>query len=153
MEKKQQLLAVTRLESSSGQDQAKALLTARYDWKLDEKVHLMCCDTTASNTAIERSLCTFGIKTRQGIITIRLPPSRVRTRFKSILKQKSTVLRALISHCLKCRDKWKTINPDSVEAFTYIIMQHFNNTTIDLLTFYKDELQKTIVRDDNRETD
>ncbi|GBP26675.1 hypothetical protein EVAR_23445_1 [Eumeta japonica] len=46
----EQLLTVRKRESSSGQDQAKAVLNALYDWNLDDKVQIMGCDTTVSNT-------------------------------------------------------------------------------------------------------
>lgn len=47
---KEQLLAVPKLESSSCQDQANAVSTGLYDWNLEDKVQIMCCGTTASNT-------------------------------------------------------------------------------------------------------
>nr|CAH7722161.1 unnamed protein product [Callosobruchus chinensis] len=54
---KEQLLAVPKLESSSGQDQAKAILTALHDWDLEDKVQIMCCETTASNTGRLKEAC------------------------------------------------------------------------------------------------
>lgn len=54
---KEQLLAVPKLESSSGREQAQAVSNALYDWNLDDKVHIMCCDTTASNTGRLNGAC------------------------------------------------------------------------------------------------
>lgn len=47
---REQLLAVPKLDSSSGKDQARDVLNALHDWNLNDNVQIMCCDTTASNT-------------------------------------------------------------------------------------------------------
>ena len=39
-----------KLESSFGQDQANAVLYVLCDWNIEDKVQVMCCDTTAFNT-------------------------------------------------------------------------------------------------------
>ncbi|GBP41266.1 hypothetical protein EVAR_32992_1 [Eumeta japonica] len=54
---REQLLAVPKLESSSGKHQAKAISTALFDWSLHDKVQIMCCDTTASNTGRFSGAC------------------------------------------------------------------------------------------------
>lgn len=48
--KKEQLIAVPRLESSSESEQAQAVWNALRDWDLEDKVQILCCDTTSSNT-------------------------------------------------------------------------------------------------------
>ena len=52
-----ELLAVPKLESSSGKHQAKAISTALFNWNLHDKVQIMCCDTTASNTGRFSGAC------------------------------------------------------------------------------------------------
>lgn len=65
------LLTVLKLESSSGQNQAKAVLNAIYDWNLDDKVKIICYDTTASNTGRFKEVCMLlEQKLRQGISTL-----------------------------------------------------------------------------------
>ncbi|GBP74674.1 hypothetical protein EVAR_58940_1 [Eumeta japonica] len=54
---REQLLAVPKLESSSEKHQAKAISTALFDWNLHDKVQIMCCDTTASNTGRFSGAC------------------------------------------------------------------------------------------------
>lgn len=54
---REQLFAVPILESSSGKHQVKAFSTALFDWNLHEKVQIMCCDTTASNTGRFNGAC------------------------------------------------------------------------------------------------
>ncbi|GBP27508.1 hypothetical protein EVAR_14329_1 [Eumeta japonica] len=53
----EQLLAVSKLESSSRQDQAKAGSNALYDWNLAYKIKIMCRDTTTSNTGRLKRAC------------------------------------------------------------------------------------------------
>lgn len=38
-----------QLDNSTGQEQTEAVSKALYDWKLDNKTQIMCCDSTASN--------------------------------------------------------------------------------------------------------
>lgn len=47
---KEQLIAIRRLENSSGSEQAQAVWHAIMDWNLEDKTQVLCCDTTASNT-------------------------------------------------------------------------------------------------------
>ncbi|GBP33318.1 hypothetical protein EVAR_30906_1 [Eumeta japonica] len=59
LDNREQLLAVPKLESSSGKHQAKAVSTAHFDWSLHDKVQIMWCDTTASNAGRFNRACTF----------------------------------------------------------------------------------------------
>ena len=43
LEEKELLLAVPKLDSSSGKSQAKAVLDLLHDWNLDNQVQIMCC--------------------------------------------------------------------------------------------------------------
>lgn len=152
---KEQLLAVPKLESSSGQDQAKAVLNALHDWNIDDKVQIMCCDTTASNTGrlkgacvlleqrLDRELLLFACRHHVYELVLKCV---FETKIQQVTSSPD------IPMFKKFRDNWKTINPAAIETYTDIVTQHFCNTTIEeLLTFYNQELQKTIVRDDYRE--
>lgn len=50
---REQLLAVPKVKSSSRKHQTKALL----DWNLQDKVKIMCCETTASSTGGFNGAC------------------------------------------------------------------------------------------------
>lgn len=152
---KEQLLAVPKLESSSGQNQAEAVLNALYDWNLDDKVQIMCCDTTASNTGrmkgacilleqkLDRELLLFACRHHVYELVLKCV-------FETKIQQVTTS--PDIPMFKKFRDNWKNINPAAIETCTDIVKQHFSDVTIEeLLTFYNQELQKTIVRDDYRE--
>ncbi|KAK4316951.1 hypothetical protein Pmani_011929 [Petrolisthes manimaculis] len=52
-----QLLAVPKLTSGRGEDQARAIFSVLKDWKLQEKVHGMCFDTTSYNTGRHKGAC------------------------------------------------------------------------------------------------
>ncbi|CAH0560540.1 unnamed protein product [Brassicogethes aeneus] len=58
-ENKEQLLAVPKLDSSSGKEQALAVFKALHDWDLSDNVQIMSCDTTASNTGRFNGACTL----------------------------------------------------------------------------------------------
>ncbi|GBO44033.1 hypothetical protein AVEN_162617-1 [Araneus ventricosus] len=47
---KEQLIAVPRLNNSTGKEQAQAVWKVILDWNLEEKVQILSCDTTASNS-------------------------------------------------------------------------------------------------------
>ncbi|GBO41201.1 hypothetical protein AVEN_104558-1 [Araneus ventricosus] len=51
---KEQLIAVPRLDSnnSTGKEEAQAVWKAILYWNLEDKVQILCCDTTASNIGI-----------------------------------------------------------------------------------------------------
>ncbi|GBM68938.1 hypothetical protein AVEN_192686-1 [Araneus ventricosus] len=54
---KEQLIAVPRLDNSTGKEQAQAFWKAILDWNLENKGHILCCDTTASNTGSFNGAC------------------------------------------------------------------------------------------------
>ncbi|GBN37489.1 hypothetical protein AVEN_36524-1 [Araneus ventricosus] len=54
---KEQLIAVPRLDNSSGKEQAQAFWKAILDWNLKDKVQIVCCDTTALNTGRFNGAC------------------------------------------------------------------------------------------------
>lgn len=56
-EDKEQLIAVPKLENSSGMEQSEAVWNAILDWNLEDRVQIFCCDTTASNTGRINGAC------------------------------------------------------------------------------------------------
>ncbi|KAK2727185.1 hypothetical protein QYM36_007871 [Artemia franciscana] len=54
---REQLLAVPKIENSSGKHQAKAISTALFDGNLLDNVQIICCDATASNTGRFNGAC------------------------------------------------------------------------------------------------
>ncbi|XP_036340150.1 uncharacterized protein LOC118749456 [Rhagoletis pomonella] len=154
-EEKEQLLAVPKLESSSGKEQAKAVSNALNDWNLKDKVQIMCCDTTASNTgrlkgacvlleqALERELLLFAC--RHHIYELVLKKV-------FISKTQEDTTNPDIPLFKKFKDNWKNINPSAIELCDNFVKQHFCDATInELVTFFYNELGKSIVRDDYQE--
>ena len=152
---KEQLLAVPKLESSSGKDQARSVSNALYEWNLNNKVQIMCCDTTASNTGrlngacvlieqnLERELLLFAC--RHHIYELVL---------KSVFESKITSVTNSpdIPLFKQFRDNWKNINPNAIETCTDFVKRHICDATITgLVLFLNYELQKSIIRDDYRE--
>ncbi|GBL91394.1 hypothetical protein AVEN_136907-1 [Araneus ventricosus] len=54
---KEQLIAVPILDNTTGKEQTRAFWKAILDWNLENKVHILCCDTTASNTGRFNGAC------------------------------------------------------------------------------------------------
>ncbi|GBN39553.1 hypothetical protein AVEN_158800-1 [Araneus ventricosus] len=54
---KEQHIAVPRLDNSTSKEQAEAFWKAILDWNLEDKVQILCCDTTASNTGCFYGAC------------------------------------------------------------------------------------------------
>ncbi|GBM57673.1 hypothetical protein AVEN_222529-1 [Araneus ventricosus] len=49
---KKELIAVPRMDNSTGKEEAQAVWKAILDWNLEDKVQILCCDTTASNIGL-----------------------------------------------------------------------------------------------------
>lgn len=48
-----EVIAVPKLDNSTGKEQAQAVWKAILDWNLEEKVQILCYDTTASKQVIQ----------------------------------------------------------------------------------------------------
>lgn len=152
---REQLLAVPKLESSSGKHQAEAISTALFDWTLHDKVQIMCCDTTASNTGHFSGACAILEQTLERELLLFACRHHV---YELVLK---AVFETKVKHITsspdipifkKLRDNWKNINTDNIESPLNFVKAHIAKTNItSLLTFYKTELEKSFVRDDYRE--
>jgi hypothetical protein len=154
-EDKEQLLAVPKLDSSSGKEQALAVSKVLQDWDLKEKIQIMCCDTTAFNTGrfngayalleqkLERELLLFAC--RHHVYELVL---------KSVFEAKihQVTNSPDIPLFKKFKDNWKNVNPDDFQMCTDFVKNHLNDTQRnELINFYWNELKKQIVRDDYRQ--
>lgn len=152
---REQLLAVPKIESSSGKDQAKAISNALFDWNLNDKVQIMCCDTTASNTGrfngacalleqnLERELLFFACRHHVYELVLK-------NVFETKVKQVS--ISPDIPLFKKFKDSWKDINSTMIELQLDFITQNFCETKITtLIKFYKGKLHQALIRDDYRE--
>lgn len=151
---KEQLIAVPKLDNSSGSEQAQAVWNAIIDWNLEDKVQILCCDTTASNTGRINGACVLleqKLNREMFIFTCRHHV------YELVLKG---VFEAKISQITtspdiplfkKFRENWKNVDPEKIQSYTEKL-SCLNVSEIDkLLEFYRTELTKKIARDDYRE--
>lgn len=154
-EGKEQLLAVPKLESSSGKHQAKAISTALYDWNLNGNVQIMCCDTTASNTGrfngacvlleqiLERELLLFSCRHHVYELVLK---SVFETKIKQVTSSPD------IPIFKKFRDNWKNINTNKIDLCLDFVNERVSETQVtSLLLYYKTKLNNTFIRGDYRE--
>lgn len=151
----EQLLAVPKLDSSSGKDQAKAVSNALHDWNLNEKVQIMCCDTTASNTGRLNGACVLLEQTLERELLLFACRHHVyELVLKSVFESKIQQVTSSpdIPLFKKFRENWKNINPSAIESCTDFVRQHLCEANInELVMFFHSELAKSFVRDDYRE--
>lgn len=151
---KEQIIAVPKLDSSTGREQADAVWDAITNWNLEDKVQILCCDTTASNTGRINGACVLLEQKLGREVLIFACRHHV---YELVLK---VVFEAKISQVTtspdiplfkKFRENWKNIDPEKIQSCTEKL-SCFNVSEIDkLLEFYRTELTKEIVRDDYRE--
>lgn len=145
---KEQLLAVPKLESSSGKDQAKAVSNALSDWNLKENVQIMCCDTTASNTGRLNGACVLlEHKLEKELLLFACRHHVYELVLKNVFETKIPQVTSSpdIPLFKKFRDNWKNFNPSTIETCSDFIKQHFCDAVIsELLAFYVNELQKLL---------
>ncbi|GBM94465.1 hypothetical protein AVEN_274003-1 [Araneus ventricosus] len=85
---KEQLIAVSRLDNSTGKEQAQAVWKAILDWNLEDQI--LCCDTTASNTGRFNGVCALlEQKFDREMLFFRLPPSCIRTGIKGCIRSEN----------------------------------------------------------------
>lgn len=154
-EEKEQLLAVPKIDSTSGKDQAKAILNALYEWNLNDKVEIMCCDTTASNTGRLNGACVLlEQKLGKELLLFACRHHVYELVLKSVFESKIHQVTSSpdIPLFKKLRENWKNIDPNAIEICTDFVKQSLCHETIHgLVTFFYNELQKSIIRDDYRE--
>jgi len=152
---REQLLAVPKLERSTGKHQAKAVATALFDCNLLDKVQIMCCDTTASNTGRFNGACaileqTLGRELLLFACRHHVYELVLKAVFETKIKQMTSS--PDIPMFKKLRENWKSIDSSNIEPSLNFVKGRVAGTDIQaLLTFYKAELDKGFVRDDYRE--
>ena len=153
-EEKELLLAVPKMDSSSGKAQAKAVLDALHDWNLDDQVQIMCYDTTASNTGLLNGACLLLEQRLERELLLfacrhHIYELVIKTLFEAKIQQVTNS--PDIPLFKKFRDNWSKIDSTKLQIYLDFVKQHYNDCEIDqLVMFYNCELQKNIVRDDYR---
>lgn len=152
---KDKLLGVPTLENSSGREQASAVWTALGDWGLQEKVQILCSDTTASNTGrfsgavtyleqyAERELIYFPCRHHMYELVLR-----------SVFEQEFSKASCSpdIAYFKKIRDQWNTLDHEN-----YITGQNYLKKILDeqehanITNYLYDALQNKNLKHDYRE--
>ena len=150
-EEKELLLAVPKLDSSSGKAQAKAVLDVPHDWNLDDQVQIMCCDTTASNTGCLNGACVLlEHRLERELLLFACRYHIYELVLKSVFEAKiQQVTNSPDIPLFKKQENWSNIDSTNIQLYLDFVKQHYNDCEIDqLVMFYNCELQKKIVRDD-----
>jgi hypothetical protein len=152
---KEQLIAVSKLDSSTGREQAQAVWNAIIDWDLEEKVQILCCDTTASNTGRLNGACILlEQKLDRELVIFACRHHVYELVLKSVFEIKISQVTTSpdIPLFKKFRENWKNVDPNMIQGYREKVEMYFTTSEIEaLLTFYHGELTKKIVRDDYRE--
>lgn len=152
---KEQILAVPKLKNSSGTEQAEAVSKALTDWDLRDKVQIMCCDTTASNTGPFNGACILlEQKLERELILFACRHHVYELVLKTIFETKMHQVTSgpSIAFFKNFKDNWKNINQSNFQTNTAMVKKYFTETEIEeLLQFFSAELRNVIVRGDYRE--
>ncbi|GBN47395.1 hypothetical protein AVEN_41535-1 [Araneus ventricosus] len=152
---KEQLIAVPRLDNSTRKEQAQAFWKAILDWNLEDKVQILCCDSTTSNTGsfngacalleqnFDREMLFFSCRHRVYELVLK-------TIFEVKIKKVTTS--PDIPLFKKLKDNWKNIDLTKIQCYRET-MELFRSVPEleDLCDFYRAELKNLMVRDDYRE--
>ncbi|GBO20908.1 hypothetical protein AVEN_150644-1 [Araneus ventricosus] len=152
---KEQLIAVSRLDNSTSKEQTRAFWKAILDWNLENKVHILCCDTTASNTGSFNGACAL---LEQTFYREMLFFACRRHVYELVLKAvfdvniKQVTTSPDIPLFIKPKDNWKNIDPTKIQCYRETVELLRTVTKLEnLLDFYGAELKNFMVRDDYRE--
>ena len=142
-DEKELLLAVSKLDNSSGKAQAKAVLDALDDWNLDDQVQIMGCEITASNTGslngacilleqrLERELLLFACRHHFYELILK-------SVFEAKIQQVTNSPNILLFK--KFRYNWSNIDSTNIQIYLDFVKQHYNDCKIDqLVMFYNCE--------------
>lgn len=153
--KREQLIAVPIIENSSGREQAEAVWKALADWNLEDKVQILCCDTTASNTGRINGACVLlEQKLDRELLIFACRHHMYELVLKSVFEAKisQVTISPDIPLFKKFRDSWTSVDPNEVQCYRDKIDMHLTVSEIEnMIKFYQFELTKDIVRDDYRE--
>jgi len=152
---KEQLIAVPKLDSYTGKEQAQAVWNAIIDWDFKEKVQILCCDTTASNTGRLNGACILlEQKLERELLIFACRHHVYELVLKSVFEIKISQVTTSpdIPLFKKFRENWINVDHNMIRGYREKVEKYFTTSEIEaLLTFYHAELKKKIVRDDYRE--
>ncbi|GBP64579.1 hypothetical protein EVAR_32737_1 [Eumeta japonica] len=151
---KEQLIAVQKLDNFSGSEQAQAVWNAVTDWNLEDKVQILCYDTTASNTGRINGACVLlEQKFNRDVLIFAYHHHVYELVLKGVFKAKISQVtnNPDIPLFKKFRENWKNIHPKKIQSAAEILSRLKVSENEKLLEFYRTELTKKIVRDTYRE--
>lgn len=152
---KKQLIAVPKLDSSTGREQAHAVWNAIIDWNLEDKVQILCCDTTASNTGRLNGACILlEQKLDRELLIFACRHHVYELVLKSVFEVKISQITTSpdIPLFKKFKENWKNVDTNRIQVYRENVEIYFTTHEIEaLLKFYYAELTKKIIRDDYRE--
>lgn len=149
-------LGVPNIGNGTGKSQAEAVINLLNEWKITDKVKLMCFDTTASNTGVRNGACKIikdkighpilGLACRHHIMEVVV--SKV---FK--LTVEKTTCGPEIALFQKFKSSWKNVNQNNFEQGLTddIISEKLTYIQTDILTFINNQLKETQPRGDYEE--
>ena len=150
-----QLIAVPKLDNSSGKEQAQAVWNAITNWNLEDKVQILCCDTTASNTGRINGACVLlEQKFDRDLLLFACRHHVYELVLKSVfeVKMQQVTTSPDIPIFKMFKENYKNIDTNKIQCSREIVEAHFNHFEIEsLLKFYQAKLKENFVRDDYRE--
>jgi len=145
---KEQLIAVPKLDGSTGREQAQAVWNAIIDWDFEEKVQILCCDTTASNTGRLNGACILPEqKLDRELLIFACRHHIYELVLKSVFEIKISQVTTSpdIPLFKKFRENWKNVDPNMIQGYREKVEIFFTTSEIEaLLTFYHAELTKKL---------
>ncbi|GBM42698.1 hypothetical protein AVEN_219148-1 [Araneus ventricosus] len=151
---KEQLIAVPRLDNSTGKEHTQAFWKAILDWNLKDNVPILCCDTKASNTGRFNDACALLEQTfcremlffacRHHVYELVL-----KAVFEVKIKETTSPDIPLFK---KIKDNWKDIDLTKIQCYRETIELFLSVPELEnLFDFYRAEFKNVMVRDDYRE--
>jgi hypothetical protein len=152
---KEQLIAVSRLDNCTGKEQAQAIWKAILDWNLENKVQILCCDTTASNTGRLNGACVLlEQKFDREMLFFACRHHVYELVLKAVfeVKIKQVTTSPDIPLFKKLKENWKNIDPTKIQCYRQTVELFRTVPEVDnLIDFYYAELKNVMVREDYRE--
>ncbi|GBN46935.1 hypothetical protein AVEN_206533-1 [Araneus ventricosus] len=149
----EQLIAVPRQDNSTGKEQAQAFWKAILDWNLEDKVQILCCDTTASNTGRFNGACALLEKTfYRELLFFACRHHELVLKAVFEVKNKQVTTSPNVPLFKKLKDNWKNIDLTKIQCYRET-MELFRTVPEleNLFDFYRAELKNVMVIDDCRE--
>lgn len=150
-----QLIAVPKLDNSSGKEQAQAVWNAITNWNLEDKVQILCCDTTASNTGRINGACVLlEQKFDRDLLIFACRHHVYELVLKSVfdVKMQEVTTGPDIPIFKRFQENYKNLDRNKIQCSREILEAHFSHFEIEsLIHFYEAKLKGEFVRDDYRE--